>query len=385
MSRDRRTRGDSHAGKMHSFSEKTKRTLDSVVQLHVHLEGPSSFDSYLKTYFNNYTRLAKSFLGMSSLWMGPDHLVYVRGRGFLQAFSEEYLRFRFKDIQAIVLTHTSRAGLAILYLLGALLFAGIIALILLLRGEEPMGLMAIVSLSAMALPFLIFSLLLLRHLILGPTCRCFVQTSLKKNRIRPLNRIHATRQCIESISKTLNQAQQDLSFPHPSPSEPIKPASPPKDLAGLKVPFLVLPTFTLFALFSVSVLGALHLGGAVFSAISLLLAALGALGLIAALVSCIRFATPESIRTSMWVLLAEVLFLLGGGVVYYVYVSSIDPVYTLELTGPIEAFAGAGSVGGLGFYLYFTVLSVGVFCVSLLGVFQVQMWKGRINKINPQI
>ena len=45
-------------------------------------------------------------LGSHSLWIGEDHLLLVELRGF----TETYRRFYFRDVQAIILRRTDRAG-----------------------------------------------------------------------------------------------------------------------------------------------------------------------------------------------------------------------------------------------------------------------------------
>ena len=163
----------------------------------------------LKTAFANYTRLAKSLLGMSSLWMGEDHLVYVKGSGFLQSYSEGYLRYRYRDIQAFTVTKTSSFGFAALYLIGALFFAGIMVLTLVFN-NGPFGPGMIALLAGISIPTLVFILLLLRHLLLGPTCRCVIQTSLKKDLLSPLNRHRSTTQCLEEIAEKIRQSQGEV-------------------------------------------------------------------------------------------------------------------------------------------------------------------------------
>ena len=37
----------------------------------------------MKKAFGEYQRLAKSFLGFSSLWQGGDHLLYIKGSGWV--------------------------------------------------------------------------------------------------------------------------------------------------------------------------------------------------------------------------------------------------------------------------------------------------------------
>ena len=63
---------------------------------------------------SRYERLARDRLGHSSLWLGEDHLVHVRGSGFLVPFSEEYRRFSLSEIEAVTLARTSRVGKGLL-------------------------------------------------------------------------------------------------------------------------------------------------------------------------------------------------------------------------------------------------------------------------------
>ena len=54
----------------------------------------------LKSFYETYRRIGRELFGMSSLWLADDHLVYVKGTGFLMPFLEEYKRFRLSDIEA---------------------------------------------------------------------------------------------------------------------------------------------------------------------------------------------------------------------------------------------------------------------------------------------
>src|SRR4030088_1939833 len=63
----------------------------------------------------------------STLWIGPDHLLSVRkGR-----FAEEYRRFYFSDIQAIVLQKARRE-----FLRQAILFLPVLAAVAILLGTD---------------------------------------------------------------------------------------------------------------------------------------------------------------------------------------------------------------------------------------------------------
>ncbi len=361
--------------------ERFQLKLDSTLRLRVHLGGVPRPFANLKTAFDNYTRLARSLLGISSLWVGKDHLVYVRGSGFVQSFKEEYLRYRFRDIQAFTITETSRIGMGLFYLFGAALFMAIIALNL--GGmNEGVGRQALIAFLIMnAVPALIFLLLLFRHLILGPTCQCVIRTSLKEDRIRPLNRLHAATQCLEQVSGALNLAQEDLVQSSTGSSGTGIFSEEVAMNSGLRISFPVAPSFGLLSLFSLCVIGTLHLGSTIIASISMVLASICFAGLVASLLSSIRFPTPGSVRNLLWASLGMMILFLGAGVVYYTYVAVVDPAFTLEISGPMEAFAGAGSVGGFGFYLCFLLLSIGGLCVSIIGFLTTLKWRARIENM----
>ena len=314
--------------------------------------------------------------------MGPDHLVYVKGEGFLQAFTEEYRRYRYRDIQSFSVAGTSRIGLTVLYLLGVLFFGGILALTIGLRDDDPMGLAMIVFLSVLAAGLTLFLLLLLRHLILGPTCTCDIQTNLKKDRLRPLNRLHGTRQSLSELEGRISSAQEYLlssSDGTASSDSVITKAAQPVMEERFTVPFPVLPTFGLFVLFAACSLIALFLESVLLCGISVLLLVFGAIALIGTLIACFRSATPDGIRTSLWSLLGLVFFFVGAASVYFIYAATNDPAYTIELTGPLEAFAGVATEGGMEFYVVFLALLAGIAIASLIGIIKTLRWKNRIK------
>ena len=60
----------------------------------------------MKKAFGEYKRLARGAFSCSSLWAGKEHLLYVRGTGFLVPFSEDYQRVRYRDVQATTVART---------------------------------------------------------------------------------------------------------------------------------------------------------------------------------------------------------------------------------------------------------------------------------------
>src|SRR5574341_2110684 len=116
----------------------------------------------------------------NSLWLGEDHLLHVINRGY----TEEYKRFYYRDIQAVVMRRT-RTGAVITLLLGVLnLF--FLALVLLgwKRWEwEPAGLIAILIPAG----FCLFVLLI--YVFRGPTCVCHLRTVVHFESLPSLSRV----------------------------------------------------------------------------------------------------------------------------------------------------------------------------------------------------
>ena len=147
---------------------------------------------------------------MSSLWLGEDHLVYVRGSGLLMPFSEEYKRYRYRDIQAVSVAKTSRVVGIVLFILGLISCAGLMALVLWQIGDEGVTALKAVSLSVLSFGALAFAAGLLSHLILGPTCVCDIQTSLSRDRLRPLSRYLRALQVVDRLKGLVRESQEEL-------------------------------------------------------------------------------------------------------------------------------------------------------------------------------
>ena len=147
---------------------------------------------------------------MSSLWLGEDHLVYVRGSGLLTPFSEEYKRYRYRDIQAVSIAKTSRVVGIVFFILGFISCAGLMALVLWQIGDEGVTALKSVFLSVLSFGALAFAAGLVSHLILGPTCVCDIQTSLSRDRLRPLSRYLRAQQVVDRLSELVRDSQEEL-------------------------------------------------------------------------------------------------------------------------------------------------------------------------------
>ena len=314
---------------------------------------------------------------MSSLWMGADHLVYVKGTGIFFSFSEEYQRFPYREIQAFAVAKTGRIFKILLYLFGLLCCLGMIGLIFAVAGDESFGMGQAIAVSIFSTVALTLLAMLARHLILGPTCICDIQTCLSKVRIRPLERFHATREVITRIEEKISEAQEGLLDGGGAAAVETRQATT-KKAESFSVSKILQPTFAAFAVFSLISLTVLHLESLVLTGIALFAFLPVGLFLILALIASVRRATPQSLRSVLWILLGILFFLMGAGAVYFLFTATKDPSYTIGILGPLEAFASILSNGGLTFYLIFLILMIGMFLTAIGGMINASFWSRQI-------
>lgn len=142
-----------------------------------------------------YQRLpgrGRTFLGSSTLWLGPDHLLAVDGRGY----SENYRRFYYRDIQAIVTSRTSRwIAMASLFGLGVCAVGwGFFAASFEFR-------------PFWVIPAIPLLLLFILNLIYGPTCVCRITTAAQTVRLPSLTRASSARRALERIRARVEAEQ----------------------------------------------------------------------------------------------------------------------------------------------------------------------------------
>ncbi|MEX2578195.1 MAG: hypothetical protein WD342_03990 [Verrucomicrobiales bacterium] len=335
----------------------------------------------MKSSFDSYTRVAKGLFGMSSLWTGKDHLVYVRGSGILLPFSEEYRRYRYEDIQAFSVVKTSRLGKGILYGIALLFVGGLLALMLAVGGGGSIGIVFAVLASVLSLAGLGLLALLLRHLILGPTCLCDIQTGLSKARIRPLDRYHRAKEAIDRIGARVRESQRDLPVDDAEGgTAESKNAASTAISEPFGVPGVVRPTFGVFLVAGLACLASLHLESPVLVAGTMAVVFAASMLLLLSLVASVRRATPESIRTILWSLLGMLFLLVGIATVYFLVAATRNSAYTMGIVGPLEALAALAVEGGVVLYLVFLGLGAGLFIGALVGLIESTRWSRQIGQ-----
>ena len=327
----------------------------------------------MKKAFGEYQRLAKSFLGFSSLWQGGDHLLYIKGSGFLLPFSEEYKRFRYGDIQTLVISRTAGLWLGALGYLAGLALVGTIGFSLLFS-RDPDDVALLVTTLAIPLPlFILLLLLLVRHVLLGPRCRLDIQTALKTERLAAVSRLHQGKETIARLTPLIRESQEKL----PTTGDPSAPAATQTRTASatpLKQPPLARPAFSLAAIFATALLLLLHFPNNAVSALFLLIGIVAAVPLQIALAGSVRHRAPETVRSALWLQLVTGGIITGLLAVFYVDQALNDPGLTLGIMGPIEAFADISLLGGVAFYLVFLVAGLAHLGAAIFGLVQVGRW-----------
>jgi hypothetical protein len=135
--------------------------------------------------------------GRQALWLGRDHLLLVDS--FILV--EQYQRFFFSDVQAIVIQRT------IAWPLWNLLFAGMAALFgaqIWLRRSDG------VSMAVFGCCAGYFLLALALNLLMGPTCRCRIQTAGGEKLLSCVGRLRKARKLVRILRPLIEQVQPPL-------------------------------------------------------------------------------------------------------------------------------------------------------------------------------
>ena len=139
------------------------------------------------------------------LWLGPEHLLSVDSDGY----REEYKRFDYRNIQAIILRKTRQGAIANV----------VLAIVVAVFGGSAFAAADPVVRGILLFIAGFFGLLLLINALRGPTCQCRLLTAVHSLDLVSLTRLRTARKALERISPFIEQAQG-----------PIRPV--PADLTG---------------------------------------------------------------------------------------------------------------------------------------------------------
>lgn len=136
-------------------------------------------------------------LSRCSLYLSDDHILAVDNNGF----SEDYKRFYFSDIQAII-TRKTRRGATWSIVLASMFACSLIGGLFL--EKEP----ARIFFWVLSGTFLVF---LLANIFRGPTCVCHIMTAVQEDQLPSLNRLRVARKVIGTLRHAIERAQGRLS------------------------------------------------------------------------------------------------------------------------------------------------------------------------------
>lgn len=162
-----------------------------------------------------YHRLASARMtfGMRvSLWRGRDHLLKVTSSNF----TEDYRRFYFKDIQSITILKTNNG-------FGWTVVMAILTVLCLVIAFA-IGGMGGAIFCVIVISFLV--LILAINVALGPTCKCWIRTAVKSERIESLGRLRKARKVLAALRPFILEAQGELTAEERAAAEAQQPESP---------------------------------------------------------------------------------------------------------------------------------------------------------------
>jgi hypothetical protein len=156
-------------------------------------------------------------LSYSRLWLGPDHLLLAR----TTFFSEEYKRFYFRDIQAVVTRRTERREILSVILAFTAIIFGVVSVFTTAGWRVFLFVMTGTVLLA-----------LLVNWLRGPTCVCHLRTAVQTEELSPLRRFRATRKAIERLKPNIEKAQGPLVPELLRPKPPVVFGAAPSETAA---------------------------------------------------------------------------------------------------------------------------------------------------------
>ncbi len=132
----------------------------------------------------------------SRLWLGQDHLLCIES----QWYTENYRRFYFRDIQAVIIRKTISGKIINLVL-------GLLALLALLPAFGNTGGWQTFWIIWGG----VFSFFLLLNTFAGPTCVCHMRTAVQTEELPSLRRLRRARKVLARVRPLIAEAQGQLS------------------------------------------------------------------------------------------------------------------------------------------------------------------------------
>ena len=262
--------------------------------------------------YRRLTGKKKGFLvGYHTLWQGSDHLLQIYSRLGV----EDYKRFYFNDIQAII-TRQTETGKIQNFVLGAL--TGLFGLFAITSGGGWSIFNAIMA--------GVMLLILIINIIKGPTCETYLLTAVQTEKLHSLYRLKTTQPVMNRLRSIIEQVQGRIN-PEILAQQSARGAThqTPRTRPGMNKPLQQAKRSEKgrvhLALFVLLVVDSLFIGGSFFythvglslggTAVSMLLA----ICVIVALVKQHESNLKQSLRSITWAALGYVCFSFVAGYV----------------------------------------------------------------------
>lgn len=175
---------------------------------------------------NRYRRLragtGSSLVSRHSLWIGTDHVLAITNT----FGTESYRRYYFSEIQAFV-SHRTVSWLIGNIIIGFITLCCVVPAVVMLGSGDSGPSIAFFIVGG------IMALILLIHLIAGPTAKLFVQTAASYDPIPGVTRWFMIRRIIRRLEPLVHEAQRGppAAASSISPGAPVVPPAPNADSA----------------------------------------------------------------------------------------------------------------------------------------------------------
>ena len=168
---------------------------------------------------NTYRKLTikrRQWFQFSQLWLGYDHLLMLKST----RFTETYTRYRFEDIESIVVTEIEPEPVR-QALMGMLALGLFVAAVLIPDSNWAKGFFAI--------PGVLAILTVIRDVLRGRKCRCLLRTAVSEHVLEPVTRMNQANRvltvllpAIESAQGALASVPEDTVTEHQQPGEEVE-------------------------------------------------------------------------------------------------------------------------------------------------------------------
>jgi len=323
----------------------------------------------------------KNFLiGYYTLWQGPDHLLHIFSRFGI----EDYKRFYFNDIQAII-TRKTIAGRIQNFILAGLL--GLFALLAFYPNNE--------WLSFPGVMMAILLILLLINWFRGPTCETYLSTAIQAEKLHSLHRLKNAQKVMNHVRLLIEQTQGilraetvDQNPVHP-PNNPksLKPSShvkPTKNALKQEMGRAHLIMFALLVLNGIIITLGLFFSHIALTLLSSIVTMMTGICVIIALVKQHESDMIRSIRAMTWTTLSYVCFLFVAGYIISMAMAFRNPQLIANQWELLKMISET-SPWGNPLLLGFNIFSLGsALIIGVLGLFLLKKYR-KTNQKYPTV